>query len=70
MSNRHNEILKELQDIIERQDGKNKKKNIKHIKNKSSNNTKKFHITQAEKVKLLEDINDVIDCLKPIIESL
>ena len=77
MDDEYNKILKELQDIIESQDNNNnnaintsdEQTNIKKKKD-SKNKSHNIVISDNKKTKLLNEINDVIDCLKPIVDAL
>ena len=75
MDDEYDKILKELQDILESQDDEyaNIIPNIK-AKNKQKKSSNRSHDTiymsEEKKTLLLNEINNAIDCLKPIVDSL
>ena len=75
MDDEYDKILKELQDILESQDDEyaNIIPNIKAKKKqkKSSNRSHDtIYMSEEKKTLLLNEINNAIDCLKPIVDSL
>lgn len=81
MDDEYDKILKELQDILESQDDeyaniipniKAKEKNKEKNKEKKSSNRSHdtIYMSEEKKTILLNEINNAIDCLKPIVDSL